>query len=696
RSGAGPTPGLITYTNLASLTLNAGIGGDTVNVRGVLAATPTTVNGTGGNYTFNVGNLAGTIDQILGNLTLNGVADSVLNVNDPNNAVASTYTVTATTVQRTGTGLITYSGMTGATGVTLNAGSGGGIVTVQSTALDTQVNVFGGSGDYTFNVGVANTINGVNPTGPIYFDGGTGTSDLFVNDAATAGANTYIHDTPAAAIGSIERTGVGSVTYTNLATATINAGAGGNLAHIRGTLATTPLTFNAGAGAYTVNVGSLANTLDTILGEVFIQGGTAASTVNVNDQGNALATLYTLDATSPTSARVQRIGAALINYLNPGIGTVNVNGGSGGNIFDVLSSITGTTVNLFMGTGNDTANFGNLANSLSDLLGPVNANGQAGVNEVFFFDQGTATAQNYNLTTTFLARTGIANLGYTGMTNLTLNIAFTPALNNVFINGAGAINTVVNGGVADNNYMLNATNASNVTVNGGPASDQFVINGTGTGLVLLHGFGGLNNFFVQSNVFNTPGETRLIGGPDNDIFNFRNGGALANGFIDGGVGGRDLINYGGYFISTPVPQAVQGYLTTVVVSLASGVATGLGAGGGRILGNVTNIRGGLVSNILVGNNLGNVIAGGVAGTTIIVAGNGNNVLYGGSARATIYAGFGVDLVLLDNCNQVRPGAITGVSIVLRNPADRISVRLRPFDVRLDPFITPRPQRPMAF
>lgn len=695
RSGAGPTPGLISYTNLASLTVNAGVGGNTVNVRGVLAATPTTVNGTGGNYTFNVGNLAGTIDQILGGLTLNGVTGSVLNVNDASNAASSTYIVTSTTVQRVGLGLITYSGMTGATGVTLNAGSGGGTATVQSTAANTPVNVNGGTGSYTFNVGVSNTINGVNATGPINFNGGAGVSNLFVNDAATVGANTYTHDSPAAGVGSIARTGVGLITYTNLATATINGGAGGNTANIRATLATTPLTFNAGAGAYTVNVGSAANNLDTILGELFIQGGTANSTVNINDQGNAVATIYNLARTSGTSARVERIGAALINYLNPGIATVNLNGGSGGNTFNVDSSISGTTVNMFMGTGSDVANFGNAANSLSDLVGPVNAIGQGGVNNVFFNDQGTATRQNYNLTTTTLTRSGTAALGYSGMATLTLNIANTPALNNVFINGAGAGITTINGGIADNNYMLNATNASAVTINGGPASDQFVINGTGTGVTTLNGFDGLNSFFVQSSVFNTPGLIRLNGGAGNDHFNFRNGGAMANGIIDGGVSGGDLLNYGGYTISTPIPTNVLGYTTPVAVSLALGIGTGLGPGGGRILGNIRNLRGGLGNNLLVGNNLGNVIAGGIAGTTTIIGGNGVNTLYGGSARARITSGLNADTILLDSCNQVRPGALTGVSITLRSPLARISVRIRPFDFRLDPFITPRAQRPMT-
>jgi len=110
------------------VSLDGGSASDVYNIESTASGTPATVIGGGGNDTFNVTPTSENLSNIAGNLTLdgNGGTDSV-NINDQSNTTASTYSVSSSSVSRTGSGTITYS-------------------------LDENLTDAGGSGGNTFNV----------------------------------------------------------------------------------------------------------------------------------------------------------------------------------------------------------------------------------------------------------------------------------------------------------------------------------------------------------------------------------------------------------------------------------------------------------------------------------------------------------------------------------------------------------------
>ena len=145
----------LTYSHLAGLTLNGGGAGDTYKIQGTASGTTTTANGGAASSTFTVGSATNSLDPILGPLTINAGAGTAnkLNVNDQGSTAALTYTVTATTLARTGSGLITFHAI--AT-TTVNGGSGGNSFIVALPVPTKSVTLNGGSG--------TNTLTGPNAT----------------------------------------------------------------------------------------------------------------------------------------------------------------------------------------------------------------------------------------------------------------------------------------------------------------------------------------------------------------------------------------------------------------------------------------------------------------------------------------------------------------------------------------------------
>jgi Ca2+-binding RTX toxin-like protein len=178
---------LLSFSGVSDLMLNGGNGGNTFTIQGTAAGTSTTVNAGAGNDAFTVGNAADTLDDLQGDLTLSGgPGTDPLTVNDQGSAADETYTLTDTALERSGTALLTYSGLGG---LAVNTGSGTDTFAVVSTAPATPVSVNGGGGNDTL-VGpdTANTweITGTNAgsVGNVTFSAipnltGGGVSDTF-------------------------------------------------------------------------------------------------------------------------------------------------------------------------------------------------------------------------------------------------------------------------------------------------------------------------------------------------------------------------------------------------------------------------------------------------------------------------------------------------------------------------------------
>ena len=94
----------------ASTVVNTGPGFDTVNVFETTG--PLTVSSGAGNDTVNIGDIFNTVEELEGTVTVNGQTETdILNVNDQGSATPHTYTTTVSTVQRSGTATINYSGI---------------------------------------------------------------------------------------------------------------------------------------------------------------------------------------------------------------------------------------------------------------------------------------------------------------------------------------------------------------------------------------------------------------------------------------------------------------------------------------------------------------------------------------------------------------------------------------------------------
>jgi hypothetical protein len=140
---------LVTYSSVAVLNLFT-TGNTSLNngltVHGTASATATTVTVTDNTRVLaEVGSTTNSLDAIRGELTINGDgrAGSILRIHDEGNSAAVTYTLTASTWQRTGSALIHYSGFPG---LILDAGIGAERILVEGTAAGTQTTLNAGFG----------------------------------------------------------------------------------------------------------------------------------------------------------------------------------------------------------------------------------------------------------------------------------------------------------------------------------------------------------------------------------------------------------------------------------------------------------------------------------------------------------------------------------------------------------------------
>jgi hypothetical protein len=144
---------LVNYQLIRSLVLNAGSGNnDDIAINASVAALTTTINAGAGTTTVHAGSSTlGDLSPIRGPLTVNGQrGNTSLTLFDQSTTAAQTYTVTATSVTRTGGFGVTYAAIQN---LTLNGGSGGNTISVLATPAATAVNLNAGAGNDTVNLG---------------------------------------------------------------------------------------------------------------------------------------------------------------------------------------------------------------------------------------------------------------------------------------------------------------------------------------------------------------------------------------------------------------------------------------------------------------------------------------------------------------------------------------------------------------
>ena len=242
--------------------------------------------------------------------------------------------------------------------------------------------------------------------GALTINGDAGANDAVnVNDQADFGPNSYtITNT------SVTRSGAATISYSTVESLAVNASAGNDAVDVRSTAAGTPLTVFGGNGVDVFNVGNATNSLDDIQASVILQGqGGTGDTVNFNDQGDADGNTYTL-----TNNTLTRSGFSGVSFV--AVENVTLNASGQADTINVTSSFAEVSTMVNAGDGLDIINLGN-AGTLDNLLGAVTINGNApGLPSAFdlliLHDESDGDVNNYTVTPTTVARTGIPTINY--------------------------------------------------------------------------------------------------------------------------------------------------------------------------------------------------------------------------------------------------------------------------------------------
>jgi hypothetical protein len=711
-SGGGGGFNVYTVTNTVNngtnplTTLNVGNAANaTVNVRATTG--PLTVTSTGSNVTWTVG-LAGSVQGIHGALSFNNAQNTGVVLDDSADLAFRAVIINDTSVVGLAPAVINYEGHTGlfihtgaaTNSITVNGNSGSGsagtslflgsVLTPQVAVRGTTgpLNIFPGSGSSgraeiivgslapTIGTGTLANIHGQ------VFDGEFASfGSLVVDDEGDTTARTVTVGGPSGG----EVTGLAPAAIQFLPnrqspvdilggqganTFTVTDTPPGSLAIVSGTGADTvnvqhtggALDIEGHGGVDTVNLGQASNGTASIQGTVTIGNQTGHSAVNVNDAANPFAGTNVTLSVAGTLGTVSGLGVPFspftLDYVAAEVSSLTINGGSHGNVYNVQNVPSGVATTLHTGSGNDTINVGNAANTLDGILGPLTVDGQAGFDTLNVNDQGEITPHTYTVTATTVVRLpGGPTITYLdieslnlhpghilgpGPTNNVIDVLSTNADTPVEIDaGGGATVNVGNaaGTLDDLQGPVNvigedAAVTLNVNDQGSDNSQDYsvtdstvdrsgaaTISYAGVGDLTLNAGAGGNQIDIESLALGTPATV--------------NAGA-------GGAQGFDLIRMRGGPINAPLTLNGQGnthlgyvaYTTPVFVDVQTGQATDVKAG----FSGISTITGGSDVNILVGDGMENLNG---------APGSQNLLISGGGSGLTLNGGGGAGDILID-------------------------------------------------
>jgi hypothetical protein len=295
----------------------------------------------------------------------------------------------------------------------------------------------------------------------------------------------------------------------------------------------------------------------------FVNSSTGADTLTINDSKDPVGRTVTV-----TDSMIAGLTPAPVSFTGgPHWSTTVLEGGSGGNAFDVVSWAGPITLNT--GSGNDTVNLG--PQPLANIVGPVTVHGQGGVDTLILDNSASPTAVTYVLRpNAIVCPSDDYIVNYDGVAAIT-------------IAAGSAMNTLV----------------------GPDVPNTWHVTGPNSGQVGIVSFSGMAN---------------LIGGAAADTFAVSGTGGVT-GAIDGGTGGENIMDYSGYRADILVDLPLG--LATAVNGGIRNIRDVIGSQGNSLLIGDAN------GNRLVGGAGRNVIIGG-AGADQIFGGNGDNLLLSGS------------------------------------------------------------------
>jgi uncharacterized repeat protein (TIGR01451 family) len=498
--------------------LDSNAGGDTAVVEGTDSGTTNNINLGAGAATVTVssdGTGTGNLDNILGTLNINeGTgAGKTLSLIDYGSINAKSVTISGTAVTGFAPATINYKAVGGTfANITLsgsNTVSDTFTVTANSPALNLAANgggdtfilrnnasvnsIAGGAGSdtltygfgYTNAVSVALASSNVNG---FTSAAATGISSGFTGiDVLNGTGSSTLTGENAASIWTVNATPSyydGSNTLAFSGFTTLNGGTGGNTFNVSG-----------GAAGYTINGNTGSDTLTGVSNAVLSSSsasgfsGTAASSI-------AFTAIDTLSGsgslTGENPASVWTVSATPSYYDGSNTltfsGFTTLNGGTGGNIFNVSGAAAGYTING--NTGSDT-----LTGVSNAVLSSSSASGFSGTaaSSIGFSAIDTLTgsgsltgepgASTWNLGTVEQYVDGSLNtLTFSGFT--TLDAGETAPGNGDAFNLTGATAALLNGGAGDDTFAFSGTAALTGSIDGGSGNNTLTYTAYGSGVTI--------------------------------------------------------------------------------------------------------------------------------------------------------------------------------------------------------------------
>jgi N-acetylneuraminic acid mutarotase len=317
-----PAVPLVTYNNLGTVTVNTGTGQNVIGVEGTSAGTSYTINDGAGGDSVNIGDANNSLGDIAGAVAVNGQGNTTLNVNDQggHSGAASNqgfaYSLAQYSFSRTGTELVTWSGI-GALNLNMaNAGSNAfNDLVVASTAPGTTYSVYAGTGVnelFAYDYGDF-TLNGIQ--GPLFIHGTGGSlpnddlvgfydvdrttrHTIFLNAGASPQSGIVTRQNSATGLpdmAPINYDGINaySVLYTNGGQDTID---------VQSQASDFGSFVSVGTGE-TVNIGDASHTLNAFQGYLDIEG-TGQTPVYVDDSADSSPQPIDLQGATPITYQV--------------------------------------------------------------------------------------------------------------------------------------------------------------------------------------------------------------------------------------------------------------------------------------------------------------------------------------------------------------------------------------------------------
>jgi hypothetical protein len=683
-TGLAPATINYTAADLSGLTVKGGSGGNTFTVSGTPGLITTTLDtgtgantttveatGTGSNLTItgqstttdsvDLSN-AGSAQGLNGTVGMSNVAGGSipLTVDDSADGTAQAVTIGAASLSGSmvGTATVNYANLTS---LTLKGGTGGNTFTVSGTPANLTTTLDSGTGTNTVSVtatGSAGTLDihgqAGNDTvtlggsalaplgmqglaGTINVDNAIGFTGLTLDDSQdTAGQTATI------TASSVTGLSPATINYTgsDLSGLTVKGGSGGNMFTVSGTPGGITTTLDSGTGTDTVNVTAtgFGGTLD-IHGQagtdtVTLGGSTSAplgmqgllGTINLD---NALSfTALTLDDSQDTVARTGTITASSVTGLSPAtinctvadLSGLTVDGGTGGNTFDVTGTAAGITTTLNSGTGDDTVGVTATGNGTLDIHGQGGADavtlGNSATDPPGLGMQGLNGTINVDGAPASVALTLDDSQDATSRT-ITINGSSISGLSPATINWVTAdlSSLSIQSGTAANTWNVLATTPGfTTTINTGSAGDTVnVLGTTANGPLDVAGFpntvnigdaGSVQGINGTVNLYNT---TMLTVG---DSANPQGETATINSLAINGLAPA-AINYKNTVTSLTISGGTGGNAFTVLNTLPAGSTTTLNSGTGNDTVNVEATGGALDIHGQAGNDTVSITNGGL-------------------------------------------------------------------------------------